>query len=97
MREVALGFTIRLRIKHYADGALAAPDTSYTIEIEDPATENVVDGTAMTAEGTGIYYYDFTPTAATYEIGTYKVEYKCVTGTFTAGAREYIEVVKEIG
>ena len=97
MRQVALGFTIRLRIKHYADGVLAAPDTSYTIEIDNPAEKNVVDGAAMTPEATGIYYYDFTPTAATYEIGTYKTEYKCVTGTFTAGARETIEVIKEIG
>jgi hypothetical protein len=82
---------------HTADGVLAAPDT-YTIEIEGPTGTNVVDATAMTAESTGFYYYDYTPTA-TVVCGVYKADYKLTTGTFVAGPPEVelFEVVQEVG
>jgi len=97
MRQVRRNHTIRLRVMHTANGALAAPD-SYTIEIEGPEGTNVVDGANMTAEATGYYYYDYTP-GATVATGIYKADYKLTTGTFVAGPPEVelFEVVKEVG
>jgi hypothetical protein len=112
MREVRRGHTIRLRVAHYADGTLAAPDT-YTISIEqydgifathdDGAAGVSMDGAAMTEESTGIYYYDFKPsdgtTLAAAPTGIYKADYFLTTGTFVAGPpeREFFLVVKEVG
>ena len=102
MREVRKGQTIRLRYAHYASGVLADPDT-YTIEIDDPAHKNVVDTTesgTMEKEGTGLFYYDYTPPdAATTETGVYDVDVKFTTGTFVAGLpeKDHFEVVKEVG
>jgi len=97
MRQVRRGQTIRLRVTHTADGTLATPDTA-TIEVEGPDGTNVVNGTAMTAESTGVYYYDYTP-AATVACGVYKADYHLTTGTFVAGPPEVelFEVVEEVG
>jgi uncharacterized protein YfaS (alpha-2-macroglobulin family) len=97
MREVRRGHTIRLRVAHYADGTLAAPDT-YTVEVEGPDGTNVVDEQDMTEESTGYYYYDYTA-GASVPTGVYKVDYKLTTGTFVAGPpeREFFHVVKEVG
>ena len=97
MRQVRRGHTIRLRVMHTADGAAAAPDT-YTVEIDSPSGENVVDAAAMTQESVGYYYYDYTP-AADADPGIYKADYKLTTGTFVAGPpeMELFEVLKEVG
>ena len=96
MRQVRRGFSIRLRVTHKADGALAAPDT-YTIDILDHARALVVDGTAMTEEATGIYYYDYTP-ATSVVCGVYQADYKCTTGSFVAGPpeTEKFKVIEEL-
>lgn len=97
MEQVRRGHTIRLRYKHYAVGTLADPDT-YTIEIEDPSRNNVVDAQAMTKEAVGIFYYDYDVPAAAM-LGKYRVDVKMTTGTFVAGPpqKDYFEVVKEVG
>lgn len=97
MRERRRGQTIRLRVSHYADGVLAAPD-AYTVEVEGPDGTNVVNAQAMTEESTGVYYYDYT-VGASVATGIYKADYKLTTGTYVAGPpeREFFKVVKEVG
>jgi len=83
--------TLKIEVKD-SSGALYTPDTSITCTIWDSAgTVLVAAGTAMTAESTGIYYYDLA-TTDTSALGCYRLEYKTVNGGRTSKGVDFFVI-----
>uniref|UniRef100_A0A6M3ITN5 Uncharacterized protein n=1 Tax=viral metagenome TaxID=1070528 RepID=A0A6M3ITN5_9ZZZZ len=80
-----------INIKNAA-GTLVDPGTSILVTITDSAGTDVVDGAAMTKTSTGIYYYNYTPGAATV-LGYYIIKYVTIDGGLTTIKRDNFELV----
>ena len=95
MKKFLQGETVTIEDEFTVSGTLTTPDTSYTIEIDDPFKNNVVNAQAMTEVSTGLLRYNYT-TAAAAATGVYKADCIYVHGGVTTKARHYFEVAEQI-
>ena len=95
MKKFLRGETVTIEDEFKVSGTLTTPDTSYTIEIDDPYGENVVNAQTMTVVSTGLlrYNYDISADATT---GTYKADTIYVHDGVTTKARHYFVVSQEV-
>ena len=82
--------TLKIEVKDAA-GTLYTPDTSITCSIWDSAGTAVVTAGAMTAESTGVYYYDLATTGTTV-LGCYRLEYTTVNGGRTSKGEDFFVI-----
>jgi hypothetical protein len=80
--------TLKIEVRNAA-GELYTPDTSITISLWGPTGTALVAATAMTAESTGVYYYDLATTEAS-ALGCYRYETTTVHGARTSKQVDFI-------
>jgi len=72
-------FEIHIRDKD--SGALTAPDTAPTIQIENENGKVITAWTNMTNSATGIYYYNSLTISSSHTAGIYRARVKVTDGT----------------
>lgn len=81
---------LSVEIKNPSTNIYVDPDTA-TIQIYSPSGSVLIDGTIMTKESIGKYYYDFTPGTAD-PVGKYTVIYTAQTGSRIAKRKDHFNV-----
>ena len=95
MKEFLCGETVTIEDEFYVDGTLTTPDTTYTIEIDDPAGTNVVNNQDMTVVSTGLLRYNYTIDAEA-NTGVYTADAIYTHSAIVTKQRHHFKVVKEI-
>ena len=95
MQQFLRGETVTIEDEFYVDGTLTTPDTSCTVEIDDPVGTNVVNNQAMTEVSTGVLRYNYTIDSAA-NPGRYIADCIYTHSGVVTKERHYFQVVKEI-
>jgi len=95
LKQFLIGATATIEDQFFVSGALTTPDTTYTVEIDDPAGLNVVNNSAMTVVSTGLLRYNYTPATGAV-CGVYTADCIYVHAGVTTKERHKFEYVKEI-
>ena len=95
MRKFLRGETVTIEDEFKIEGTLTTPDTSSTIEVDDPFHTNVVNAGTMTPVSTGLMRYNYTiDSAAT--LGVYRADAIYIHGGVTTKERHYFKVALEV-
>ena len=94
MEQFVHGAHVPLEARQYVSGALTDADT-YTISIEDPSGQLIIDATAMTPSGSGgIYTYEYGSSGSSV-YGVYKADAVLTKGGVPRIDRLEFEIIKE--
>ena len=96
MKEYIRGEAATIEDEFKDKGTLTTPNTSYTIEIDDPFKTNVVDGETMEVMSTGVLRYNYA-IADNATTGLYKADTIYVHKGVATKLRHRFRVKPEVG